>query len=185
MEAEKIKTTPKQTLILTMELRQELKNPLGTLIKGTPKETMKELAKLVLKEKPEYIISVGDVVSRNILEKGIHPKIVIVDNKVMRESSPLFKTRTVNKIKVKNPAGTLTAETWSAIKQALRQKQPTQLLVEGEEDLLTLVAVLEAPKNSLIIYGQPYEGIVAVQVDKKNKKKAQQIINAMEPIPKS
>jgi len=142
---------------------------------------MKELAELILKEKPECIISVGDVVSQNMLKQGIHSQIIIVDNKVMREKSKPIKTTINKKINVKNPAGTLTPETWLVIEKALGQKQPTQVHVEGEEDLLTLVAVLEAPENSLVVYGQPHEGIVTAKADEKTKKRVQQIVEAMEP----
>jgi len=146
---------------------------------------MKRLAQLIQKEKPECIISVGDVVSQNMLKQGFQTQIIIVDNKIMRESTKPIKT-TLNKIiKVKNPTGTLAPETWTAIEEALKQKQPTQVLVEGEEDLLTLVAVLKAPENALVVYGQPLEGVVAVKADKKMKEKVHQIITAMEPIPKS
>jgi len=142
---------------------------------------MKELTELILKEKLECIISVGDVVSQNMLKQGIHPHVIIVDNKVMREKSKPIKTTINKKMNVKNPAGTLTPETWLVIEHALNQKQPTQVLVEGEEDLLTLVAVLEAPENSLVVYGQPHEGIVTVKADEKTKKRVQQIVEAMEP----
>jgi len=142
---------------------------------------MKELTELILKEKPECIISVGDVVSQNMLKQGIHPQIIIVDNKVMREKSKPIKTTINKKMNVKNPAGTLTPETWLVIEQAVGQKQPTQVLVEGEEDLLTLVAVLEASENSLVVYGQPHEGVVTVKADEKTKKRVQQIVEAMEP----
>ncbi len=146
---------------------------------------MKKLAQLIQKEKPACIISVGDVVSQNMLKHGFQTQIIIVDNKIMRESAKPIKT-TLNKIiNVKNPAGTLTPETWTAIEEALKQKQPTQVLVEGEEDLLTLVAVLKAPENALVVYGQPHEGVVAVKADKTTKEKVHQIINAMEPLPKS
>ena len=59
------------------------------------------------------------------------------------------------------------------------------MLVEGEEDLLTLVAVLKAPENSLVVYGQPHEGVVAVKVDKAIKEGIRKIIAAMKPLPKS
>jgi len=146
---------------------------------------MKELTELILREKPKCIISVGDVVSQNVLKHGIHAQIIIVDHRVMRENSVQIKTAIYKKINVKNTAGTLTPETWRVIEQALKQKQPTQVFVEGEEDLLTLVAVLEAPENSLVVYGQPHEGVVAVKTDKKTKDKVQQIVDAMKTVPKS
>jgi len=145
---------------------------------------MKKLNELILKEKPKCIISVGDVVSQNMLKHGIHPRIIIVDNKVMREDSEPIKTTINKKINVRNPAGTLTPEAWWVIEQALKQKRPIHVLVEGEEDLLTLVAVLEAPENSLVVYGQPHEGVVAVKADKKRKERVQQIVEAMEPAKK-
>jgi hypothetical protein len=58
-------------------------------------------------------------------------------------------------------------------------------VVEGEEDLLTLVAVVEAPENSLVVYGQPREGLVVVKVDEKIKKRVKEIVDSMESAPKS
>jgi uncharacterized protein (UPF0218 family) len=180
-----LETRPKQTLTLTPRLRQELKSPLGTLFKRTPKETMKELNKLLLREKPSCLISVGDIVSKNMLKHGIQPQVIIVDNQVMRKRSTPINAGIRKKIDVKNPAGTLTPESWKAIERALKQIQPSQVMVEGEEDLLTLVAVLTAPDNSLVVYGQPHEGLVAVKVDKTTKERVAKIVDNMEPIPKS
>jgi len=185
MEATEIRKASKQTLSLTPRLRQELKNPLGILLRGTPEQTMRQLIDLVLKEKPECVISVGDMVSQNMLKHGIQPKIIIIDNKVMREKSEPIKTTVSKLVSVKNLAGTLTPETWMVINRALEQKQPTQVLVEGEEDLLALVAVLEAPEGSLVVYGQPHEGVVVVTADKETKERVQKVVDSMEPTPKS
>jgi len=185
MEVAEIRKASKQTLSLTPRLRQELKNPLGTLLRGPPEQTMKQLTDLVLKEKPKCIISVGDIVSQNMLKHDVQPQIIIVDNKVMREKSDPIKTTVGQKVSVKNPAGTLTPETWTVMNRALEQKQPTQVLVEGEEDLLALVAVLEAPEGAFVVYGQPHEGVVVVTVDKETKERVQEIVDSMESIPKS
>lgn len=146
---------------------------------------MKKLADLLLKEKPDCIITVGDIVSQNILKEGILPKIVIVDDQAMREKTQPIRMKTAKKTTVHNPAGTLAPETWLVVRQAIRQPQPTQIVVEGEEDLLTLVAVLEAPENSLVIYGQPHEGLVVVRVDGKIRKRVKEIVDSMESVPKS
>ena len=55
------------------------------------------------------------------------------------------------------------------------------MLVDGEEDLFTLIAVLQAPENTLVIYGQPFTGVVVVPVNAQTKKKAQLIVDAMQP----
>ena len=146
---------------------------------------MRKFVELFLKEKPACLITVGDVVSQNTLKAGLHPKIVIVDDKAMRESTRPIRMEAARKTIVHNPAGTLTPETWLAVRQALRQQQPTQIVVEGEEDLLTLVAVVEAPENSLVVYGQPREGLVVVKVDEKIKKRVKEIVDSMESAPKS
>lgn len=185
MRSTEIDTLRKQTLVLTSELRQELKNPLGTLIKGPPKDTMRKLAEIIQKEKPVLLISVGDEVSRNMLKSGIRPHVMIVDNKVMREETKPIKTTAFDVAMVRNPAGTLTPGTWQTIQEALRKRQPTQILVDGEEDLLTLVVVMEAPEEALVVYGQPHEGVVVTRADKLTKQRVNQIINAMQPLPQS
>ena len=176
---------PKHTLVLKPELRQELKNPPGTLIKGTPEKTEDELREHVQKERPEHMISVGDIVSQSLLKLGIEPQVIIVDGKAMRQQIRPIKTETRKKITIENPAGTLTPQAWIALEKALAQKQPTLIIVEGEEDLLTLVAVLQAPEKWTVVYGQPQEGVVIVKVDATTKHKANLIVQAMEPLPKS
>jgi len=146
---------------------------------------MRELSKLMSKEKPKLIISVGDAVSQNMLKHGILPQLIIVDSKIMRAAIEPFNSRITKKMRVKNPAGTLTPETWAVLDKALEQKDSVEVLVEGEEDLLTLVAVLAAPKGSLVVYGQPREGIVAVKVDETMKRRVLKIVMAMKQLPKT
>ena len=66
---------------LTPELRKALKQPLGTLIRGSFVDTMKRLKKMVEQENPTNIISVGDTVSKNLAENGFSPKLYIIDNR--------------------------------------------------------------------------------------------------------
>jgi len=176
-----IETARKQTLVLTLEQRKELKNPIGTLVKGPPEHTMRELAATVQNEKPVLVISVGDEVSRSMLRHGIKPHIMIVDNKTMREETEPIETAGFDAVEIANPAGTLTPNAWRAIHEALSKKRSTQILVNGEEDLLTLVAVLEAPEKSLVVYGQPHEGVVIISVNRSTKQRVSRIIDAMRP----
>lgn len=53
------------------------------------------------------------------------------------------------------------------------------MIVDGEEDLLTLVAMAVAPLGSFVIYGQPREGVVLVEVDCQANKKAIAFLEAM------
>jgi len=155
------------------------------LIRGTPDETMKKLEGLVKRKKPSKIISVGDIVSESIVKRGISPQVMIVDNRVMREPiAPIF-LEADQTLYLKNPPGTLTDQAWSIMQEALRHVQRTKVVVDGEEDLLTLVAVLCAPENSLVVYGQPHEGIVVVKVTEQTKEMIRRIVEAMETFSKS
>lgn len=165
---------------LTPALREKLKSPIGLLIQGTSDETMKKLRELMKKEKPSRIISVGDVVSSNMTKHGISPQIMIVDNRVMRKRITPISLDADQTLHVKNPPGTLTDQAWSTIQEALSQTQRTKIVVDGEEDLLTIIATLHAPEGSLVVYGQPREGIVVVKVTKQKKEMLQRIVEAME-----
>jgi uncharacterized protein (UPF0218 family) len=171
---------PAQTLVLTAAERQELKNPLGHLLKGSPAQTMKALRQLIQRQNPPKIIAVGDMVSKNIIEHSLPVNIIVVDNKIVREKTPPIKAAAQTVLHVSNLAGTLSPEAWDVLEEALKQKQLAKVLVDGEEDLLTLVAVTLAPRNALVVYGQPSEGLVAVPVNTETRRKAQAIIDAMQ-----
>jgi uncharacterized protein (UPF0218 family) len=164
---------------LTPKLRIKLKDPFGSLIQGTPEETMDKMREKVEKEKPPSIISVGDIVSLNLHKHNIHPQLTIIDNISLRDQ-PIPKEAEVEKtIYVDNPQGTITQETILAIRKALDKNEHTHIVVNGEEDLLTLIAVLFAPENTFVVYGQPHLGIVVVKVTPERKSQVQEFLNAM------
>jgi uncharacterized protein (UPF0218 family) len=171
---------------LTPYLRRKLKKPLGTIIRGSFKETMNRLKEIVEVEKPLCIIAVGDAVSRSLVENNILPHIVVVDNKCMRKSleEPLsFKAEKT--FSIKNPQATITEEAISALQDSLKRDVSVQVVVDGEEDLLTLIAVLYAPENSFVIYGQPHEGIVVIRTTLEKKAEIAEILRAMENVRKA
>jgi uncharacterized protein (UPF0218 family) len=160
-----------------------LKAPLGLLIEGSFEETMKELKKIVEKEKPSKIVAVGDVVSSNMIRYGIRPQVFIVDNRIMRDPIAPIQADANETIFVKNPAGTLTEEARESIQKALdKEEYLIRVMIDGEEDLLTLAAVVHAPENSLVVYGQPREGVVAVMTTKEKKDEVMKIIEAMDSV---
>lgn len=170
---------------LTPELRTRLKQPLGILIRGSFAETMKRLKSIVEKENPSTIISVGDTVSKNLAKNGFFPKLSIVDNKCMRKSTKPTRLPADRTVHVTNPQGTITEEATAAIEDALKGSQHVKMVVNGEEDLLTLVAITHAPENSYVIYGQPYEGIVAVKATPDKKAEIAVILNSMKNVQKA
>jgi uncharacterized protein (UPF0218 family) len=164
---------------LTPQLRIKLKEPFGSLIQGTPEQTMAKMKELVGKEKPPKIISVGDIVSRNLHKHSIHPQLSIIDNISMREQKLPQEAEVEKTVYIDNPQGTITQEAIFAVKDALESDEHTHIVVKGEEDLLTLIAVLYSPENAFVVYGQPNFGIVVVKVTSQKKAHAQEFLNAM------
>ncbi len=167
---------------LTPKLAAQFKNPFGTLIEGTVDKTMNILKGMVATQKPPIIISVGDVVSRNLHVHGIHPQVSVIDNVSLRdkkETAPKVHGEKV--VVVKNPQGTITKEAMQTIKRALIRNEHTHIIVEGEEDLLVITAVQYAPLNAFVIYGQPHCGVVVVEVTAERKANVKGFLKDMKP----
>ncbi|MDI6644493.1 MAG: DUF359 domain-containing protein [Methanobacteriaceae archaeon] len=152
-------------LVLKKEHRSALKKPFGILYSSVDE------AKHSL---PQYdiLISVGDVTTKNLLESGLIPDIGIIDHKIQRKQSKNnieYDSVTLN---AKNPPGTLTKELWSSIEKALKlveEELNVLIIVEGEEDLSVLPCILSSPPGTVILYGQPNQGLVVVEADKVRK----------------
>jgi uncharacterized protein (UPF0218 family) len=166
-------------------LREKLKQPLGILIRGSFADTMKKFGEIARKENPTRIVTVGDTVSRNLAASGFSPQLSIVDNKCMRRSIQPIRLLTEKTVYVRNPQATITEEAITAIKNALEADISVKIVVDGEEDLLTLVAILYAPENSFILYGQPHEGMVIVKTTCEKKAEIAEILKAMETVRKA
>ncbi len=146
---------------------------------GNPQECTRALMQVVAKEKPPRLILVGDTVSRNAIESGIKPDVMIIDNLEMRGKAINFKHETEHVLHAVNPAGVIESGAWQVVEEAMRTGKSI-IEVDGEEDLLTLVAILAAPSRSFVVYGQPGEGIVLVRVTESKKKEIQAFIERME-----
>jgi hypothetical protein len=170
---------------LTPELRRKLRKPLGILIRGSFSETMRKFKDITEKEKPSRTISVGDTVSKNLVKNHMFPQLSIVDNRAMRKRVHPISLAAENTIYVRNPPGTITEEALLAIQDAFKSNRRVKIVVDGEEDLLALIAVFYAPENSFVVYGQPYEGVVMVKVTLEKKAEVAEILKAMENVRKA
>lgn len=174
----------KKTLKLPKRLRQSLRKPLGKVIEDSDEKlegTAKKLAKIITAKKPTLLITVGDVVSWSFLKAGLIADIQIVDFRIRRERSDLLKPFIKKKaLKCTNEAGTVNYQLVKALKKTFRQYveegKKNQIIVEGEEDLSALPAILLAPLGSLILYGQYDLGVVLVEVTEEKKREIEQIL---------
>jgi len=169
-----------QIHLLTEELRSKLKAPLGILLKGTFEQTLKEFKQIIEAKKPSIIVSVGDAISRVLIENNIFPKVMVIDYKIMREPAAPFAAEDYETMKLRNKQGTISDDAWAIIASAIERRNRVKVVVEGEEDLLTLVCILEAPEKALVVYGQPREGMVVVEVTASKKNEIRRIVDSME-----
>jgi hypothetical protein len=170
----------KVDLRLPEALREDLKKPLGILVRGTPQETMENLRRFLEEKKSKILIAVGDFTAKNILEAGLPLKVAVIDNKVMRrEIAPWFPSGW-RRLQVENPPAMIKAKAWDALEAAIRLNRGAVVIVEGEEDLLTLPVIVLAPKGSVVVYGQPKEGIVIVEVTEERKQWSLKFLEKME-----
>lgn len=167
--------------VLTEDLRQLLKKPAGILIRGTISETTSELKELLKSKGWVKLITVGDIVSKTMIEMGLKADIYVTDSRSLRASTeePGLAGIVEKIYTVRNPPGHISSEAENTVKRALIDGCTSWIRVEGEEDLLTLIAIAEAPLKAIVLYGQPNEGVVVVEVDDKVKQWAKSIIERM------
>ncbi|MCZ7384068.1 MAG: GTP-dependent dephospho-CoA kinase family protein [Candidatus Methanoperedens sp.] len=167
---------------LPEELREELRKLHGELYSGDGIENAKQIVKDL--HKYSKIISVGDIVTFNLLTAGLVPDISFVDDRTKRgpASDKIMKgTRHAyfKTITVENPPGTITEELLQEIGRAMESKTPVQIFIKGEEDLAALPSIAMAPISSVIIYGLPDKGAVLVRVTEDKKKEIQSLLDKM------
>ena len=156
---------PTRHLFSDPSIREQLARPLGSLVtEGVALELAADCK--------NNFFTVGDVVSRTFLGKGVRPRIIIFDEKTHREKLIRFPEKLLAGYElkmVKNPPGTLSEEAYTELKRLISISGEFALKISGEEDLLGLPIIELAPVGSLVFYGQPNKGIVAVHVDPETK----------------
>lgn len=158
--------------ILPEKLRAELKKPLGELHESFRNIDVGD----------SFLITVGDVTTRNALEHGLKPDVSIIDNRIQRMDSDHEFNDTATIIRSTNPPGTITEDLWNSIKKAIdgaRAGERFMIVVDGEEDLAVLPSILMAPADTVILYGQPNEGVVLVRA-METRKRAEELIKNFE-----
>lgn len=154
-------------LILPETLRDELSKPLGEIIQDIP-----------LTLDSNTVITVGDMVTKTFKGSGIDPRLSIVDFRTERRGQfknvqDLGFSGNENIVRVKNPAGIITSNLFNEILR-LAQDDDTKkkvIVVDGEEDLVVLPAILVFPLGYQVFYGQPGKGMVQVSITEEIKNK--------------
>jgi len=164
-------------LQLPDDLRDQLKTPLGNLISDNDPNKENIIKKISAES---VFITVGDRTTENMLQLGLKPQIQIIDGLEKRNQSIVPADDTINtNLSCRNPSGEITEESIQIIKKAFSCESPVRITVDGEEDLLVLPVCIHAPKNSIVMYGQPNEGLVIVSITPEIRAKVQKILDAM------
>jgi len=81
-------------------------------------------------------------------------------------------------INARNPAGMLTNSIFEACSKAISQSENVTILVDGEEDLVPIPLILMAPLGTVLLYGQPNEGIIVREIDISAKRRARRFLDS-------
>mgnify|MGYP001068176838 FL=1 len=159
------------------DLRDQLKTPLGNLISDNDPNKENIIKKISAES---VIITVGDRTTENMLQLGLKPQVQIIDGLEKRNQRIVLTDDTVNtNLSCKNPPGEITEESIQVIQKAFSCESPVRITVDGEEDLLVIPVCIHAPENSIVMYGQPNEGLVIIRVTPEIKTKVQKILDSM------
>ncbi len=161
---------------LPEDLKDALRKPFG--------DVYKEASQVIEFYKNNLMISVGDVISLSLVKSDHQADVSIVDLKTRRsmlqESDIEIFYAMDSLTSARNAAGTIEQNAAERIQTALKSYETTQekqtIVVAGEEDLLTIPAILLAPLDSVVVYGQFNVGVIAVHVTDTKKQEVLKLL---------
>lgn len=169
------KEVTNMTSLLPETFRTYLQEPIGSFLDESEIATVD----------PSHLITVGDVTTKKFHDKGIYPSLSIVDFVVERHAQhhslkELGFLGTEEVLEVDNLAGTITPSLWQSIKKALSRISQKKIIivVNGEEDLAVIPAILLCPLGYTVCYGQPHKGMVATSVTPDKKMQVLKLLDA-------
>ena len=171
---------PDAVATLPPDARADFKDPLGPIYTDTDE---------LLDGAGSPIIAVGDVVTHHLTNVGVHPHVAVVDGISEREAvdQEVLEGRPSldRTVRVASEPATVSEQLLDALVDAIDAAPGTTTLIEvdGEEDLATLPAVLAASIDTTIVYGQPGEGMVRVNVTSALKEQVERLCDLLETTP--
>lgn len=153
---------------------QKLKDPFGELI-ADGKVTEQGIRAIIKGAK--LVASVGDATTDRLATLKIIPDIAVIDRLERRSLSTRQIDYPARELRCKNPRGTIAQEAIVVLQQAVKGHHPAIIIVDGEEDLLVLPLVQMLPEGSVLLYGQPLEGLVVVNITASKKAEAKDLMD--------
>jgi len=159
---------------LSQKDAQLLKQPFGALIPDK-QVTKQKIASMIKGAKK--IIAVGDATTERLVSFGITPAVAVVDGRERRSERSIPSSYAAIELQCANPAGTISKDAIKILQEAIKLKPPVRVIVEGEEDLLALPVFAMSPESSVVLYGQPLEGMVVVRITLTKQKQAKDLMD--------
>ena len=132
------------------------------------------------------LVTVGDATTAKLLSFGIVPDLSVVDGKerrtlidrtIITSLAEEIEQGRLTYMECSNEAGSMSGNAIATIKDALKVPFPVRVFVYGEEDMLALPLFIMVPDGSVVLYGQPLEGMVIVKVNEDIRRKAQYLLD--------
>ncbi len=152
------------------DVKEFLREPLGIVYKN--------IEDVIKRIKNKKIVCVGDIVFLSMLEKNLYPNLAIIDLKTKRYKKINIDENILKKFKIlraKNPRSTITRDLYEKIREGLRYDR-CLIIVDGEEDLAVIPCILLCDESHVILYGQPDEGIVLVEINEETLERISAIL---------
>ncbi len=161
---------------ISIEARKYLSKPLGELF---PAEKLPQLRDLLIEMRSRedgFIASVGDRVTKTLIDWGIIPDVAVVDCMERRRPVNIVDEAVFKEVfYVDNMRGYINMAIKDLVDKALADR-PVLIKVGGEDDLVGIPVIYSLRDGSIMIYGQPKQGIVLVRVTPTLKNELDKII---------
>jgi len=151
-----------------------LKRPFGILI--ADKDVTQQKVAYMLKGSRK-VISVGDATTERLVSFDIIPDVAVIDGKERRSKHVQHSKYYARELHCLNSSGSISQDAVVVLQNALNLQPPVRVVVEGEEDMLALPIFFLAPKDSVVLYGQPLEGLVVVKITALKQIEAKDLMN--------
>jgi hypothetical protein len=151
-----------------------LKQPFGILI---PDKQVTEPKIVSMLKDAKKVIAVGDATTDRLVGFNLTPDVAVIDGKERRSKRSYPDNYHARVLQCTNPAGTISKNAVKVLQDALQMSSPVRVVVEGEEDLLALPIFAMAPESSIVLYGQPLEGLVVVKITKSKQMQAKDLMD--------
>lgn len=179
--------TDRKRWVLPKSLRPVLREPLGEVFTGQVSEkkaVVKRIIDTIEKSDPPMVFAIGDIIAESLKEAGYLSSIEVIDLRSRRKALNEDRKWKIESRKLRrycNRAGTIEVSAVRRLKSLcgvyLRNNTPQSLVINGEEDLMVLPAILVAPLSSIVLYGQYGLGVVGVKVTEEKKAEVLKLVS--------